>query len=180
MKKIKAIGASLLLVGAIMGSSLPAFADTVCTRNVIIGDVNHDHVVDSLDTYVLRSNILYSTPEFNFIQQIAGNVNADDSINQEDIDVLNDYLLENITSLPAGSNYTVILGDVDGDSYVTQDDKDLLQDYLLNNAVLCVKRRASADVNGDNVVDALDYSLMTQYLNGTILNFPACETNIVR
>ena len=106
--------------------------------------------------------------------------NADISINQGDVDVLTDYLCESITSFPAGSNYTVILGDADGNGYVNQDDKNLLKDFLLRNAALSFKQRASADVNGDNVVDALDYSLIAQYLNGSILNFPACETNIVR
>lgn len=57
-----------------------------------------------------------------------GDVNGDSKINSTDYSIMKQFILEKITSFPAG---TTTVGDLDGDSKVTSKDASILKSYIL-------------------------------------------------
>ena len=68
------------------------------------------------------------------------------------------------------SGFNVQLGDIDADGAVTASDLKLMKEYLLTGAAIYENspyslfgiRLSNADLNGDNVIDVIDYTLLKQ------------------
>ncbi len=74
----------------------------------------------------------------------------------------------------------VIFGDVDRDGAVTTSDKSLILEYLLDtNYSLTDTQILAADVNGSGNIDAMDYSLITSYLDGSVSQFPVGQFKVI-
>ncbi len=172
-KRIGSLLVGLSLFVTVMGASLPAFAAHSCSETVKIGDVNLDGSVDSIDLLALKQEIdclIY----FDNLQSIAADVDYNAAITMADYNMLKDYILGIRTSFPAGSSYTVYYGDVTGDQLVTSADTTKVQNYILGSVYLTAREFAAADVNGDDVVNAIDLALINQHAQNIINHFPVC------
>ncbi|CDG36785.1 dockerin type I cellulosome protein [Acetivibrio thermocellus BC1] len=173
-KKIALLTVVLIVAMVVLGGSMTAYAGHQCSVTVIIGDVNLDGSVDSIDLALLYNTTYYAVPLPNRLQYIAADVNYDSSCTMLDFYMLEDYLLGRISSFPAGQTYTVYYGDLNGEQLVTTTDQSLLSDYLLGRINLTFRQYVSADVNGDGTVDGIDLAIITAYINGQIQHFPVC------
>jgi len=77
--------------------SMTAYAGHQCSVTVIIGDVNLDGSVDSIDLALLYNTTYYAVPLPNRLQYIAADVNYDSSCTMLDFYMLEDYLLGRIS-----------------------------------------------------------------------------------
>jgi len=173
-KKVALLTVVLGIAMIVLGGSMTAYAGHQCSKTVIIGDVNLDGTIDSVDLALLYNEVYYAIPFANPLQYIAGDVNYDSSSTMLDYYLLRDYLLGKISSFPAGQTYTVYYGDLNGDQLVTASDKSLLSNYLIGNGTLTFRQYVAADVNGDGSVNSVDLALITQHINGQIQHFPVC------
>lgn len=142
--------------------------------SVLIGDINIDGEIDSIDyselnRYILK--LITLTPR----QLVAADVSGDEKVNSTDYSILNRYILEQIYTFPAGDKYTFTYGDVDNDNSVSNSDANIVASYLAGNTVLSNKQLLAADVNGDNVVDGVDLSMLYNYINGIMTYLPVAD-----
>ncbi|OPZ94215.1 MAG: Endoglucanase E precursor [Firmicutes bacterium ADurb.Bin419] len=142
--------------------------------SVLIGDIIIDGKVNSgdysgLNRYIL--DIITLTPK----QLVAADVTGDGKVNSSDYTIMNRYLLDIIQTFPAGDKYTFTYGDVDNDGTVSNSDANIVASYLAGNTVLSDKQLLSADVNGDNVVNGVDLSMLNNYINGMMTYLPVAD-----
>lgn len=173
-KRIALLTMALTLAMAIVGGPMAVYAGHQCSETVIIGDVNLDGVINSVDLALLYNEVYYNVPFVDPLQGIAADVNYDAAVTMLDFYLLEDYLLGKISSFPAGATYTVYYGDLDGNQLVTTNDQGLVSDYILGTLTLNHRQFVAADVNGDRLVDSIDLAYITQHINGRIQHFPVC------
>jgi len=97
-KKIALLTVVLIVAMVVLGGSMTAYAGHQCSVTVIIGDVNLDGSVDSIDLALLYNTTYYAVPLPNRLQYIAADVNYDSSCTMLDFYMLEDYLLGRISS----------------------------------------------------------------------------------
>lgn len=68
----------------------------------------------------------------------------------------------NVTK-PVGER-AVVYGDVNQDGQVTAEDANMVRDYVLGKYSLTKSQCVAADVNGDNEIDSLDYTILNKYI----------------
>jgi len=73
-KKIALLTVVLIVAMVVLGGSMTAYAGHQCSVTVIIGDVNLDGSVDSIDLALLYNTTYYAVPLPNRLQYIAADV----------------------------------------------------------------------------------------------------------
>ncbi|HHV29536.1 MAG TPA: dockerin [Clostridium sp.] len=173
-KRIALLTVVLSIAMVVFGGAMTAYAGHQCSTTVLIGDVNLDGSINSLDYALLYNEVYYAVPLTNQLQYIAADVNYDAAITMQDVNILADYILGKISSFPAGVTYTVYYGDLNGDQLVTTADQKVVSDYILGKTSLTFRQFVAADVDGDGYVNSLDLAYITQHINEQIQHFPVC------
>lgn len=173
MKKLikKVIATTVAVVSlCTMSSSLMASADEISLAStnpygigtyIPVLDINNDGSVDLLDQ-ILLNKYLAGSVSFTAIQKRAADVNADGVVNQLDADMLTDFLVHLIDSVPNGP---YIIGDANLDGTVNMDDVNKIISYIMNNSGLTIVQQRAADINDDGTVNMDDLSALTNYLS---------------
>ncbi|HHV29537.1 dockerin type I repeat-containing protein [Acetivibrio mesophilus] len=173
-KRIALLTVVLSIAMVVFGGAMTAYAGHQCSTTVLIGDVDLDGSIDSLDLALLYAEINNTQPFTNQLQYIAADVNYDGAVTMLDAYLIRDYILRAISSFPAGATYTVYYGDVNGDQLVTEEDLRIVKDYILLKTTLTFRQYVAADVDGDGLVDSLDASYINSYVKGKRDHFPVC------
>ncbi len=77
----------------------------------------------------------------------------------------------NDVEIPANGHRILLAGDANEDGTVTTADAELILSYGVNNTTFTGNQLLSADVTGDNVINATDSLRILSYCNGNILSF---------
>ncbi|MDO5558440.1 MAG: glycoside hydrolase family 2 TIM barrel-domain containing protein [Oscillospiraceae bacterium] len=132
--------------------------DTVTSDNEgndeLKGDINADGQVDIADAALLTEYLL-SKMTFTDDQSSAADMNDDSIVNILDMILLKAKLTYFDTSI--GKTFR---GDVDMDGKIGASDSVSLKKYLMKGSELDLTQKYSADMNGDGIVNSLDYILM--------------------
>jgi len=129
-KEIALLTVVLIVAMVVLGGSMTAYAGHQCSVTVIIGDVNLDGSVDSIDLALLYNTTYYAVPLPNRLQYIAADVNYDSSCTMLDFYMLEDYLLEEYPLSRQVKLTQFIMVTLTGPT-VTTTDQSLLSDYFL-------------------------------------------------
>jgi len=148
----------------ILEAYLGNFIDSLpCKTNLLLGDVNLDNEVNSLDVITIKN----TTNSLSNEAKLNADVNYDNQINSADATVLQFYL-EKLVALPYVME--VKLGDINLDGKIDALDRNALKEGLekgfVNSALL------NADLNADSEVDYRDWWILSDYVAGFINALP--------
>ena len=135
-------------------------------QNYILGDVNGDGNVDSLDAaYILRYDACLI--EADKLSMIAADINCDGEVNNMDAALI----------LRSEVDLTYVLGDVNSDGNVDTLDATCILRYDAGLIEADKLRMEAADVSCDGKVDTLDAFLILMYDSGFIKSFDEAYQN---
>ena len=156
--------------------------DYPITNYTYYGDVNEDGEITEEDSTLL-SNYLNNNTKISDQALKNSDVNGDGKINIIDLGLLQMYIEtpDNYTNtLPERriTNYTIQYGDVNGDGKIANNDTTITRTCILKKESCTGQMLLNADINGDVVINYIDYVLIRDYYihgAGTLLNKPITE-----
>lgn len=127
-KKLPAIALSLAITAQgtfAFGVNSNVFAAD--TNNILVGDLNGDKCIDSIDFALLKSYLLGNINDFPVDNDlVAGDLNGDNSISAIDLALMKMYLLGTIDEFPASqSSSTICINEVMASNATTLRDGDI-------------------------------------------------------
>ena len=151
--------------------------ETTDPKDVLLGDIDGDGQVFWSD-YEIMKEYLYGFKTTEVTDLKAWDLNADNTLDLADLNILAKFLNGEITELPytgeyEGNSFDVRLalanGDVDLDGAITEEDARLIQDYVIgriSHIELAGAEGASiyGDFNCDDKVDSADAAAILQYV----------------
>lgn len=135
------------------------------------GDVNQNETVTPGDSQLIEQYLTGATV-LSETQEWSAEVTGNNLISRVDSTVIFDYYLGKLDRLP------IRFGDADLDGKVTTIDADLTYKFFLKTVNPSSTQAYVSDVNGDGVITPGDALLITQFVNGTITEFPVDPSTI--
>ena len=178
--------------GLSTGSAAGSVETTQVSPCGTFGDVNFDNKVDTLDIQITNRMISVGPPPVLSQDWKNADLNADGRVDNRDLNLLTRYINRQITrqDIPACQALTPVnhanskrppcqsLGDANEDTYVDEADAvAVLNNLRATPELLSPQGGINADVNNDHIISAIDASLIRQYVDGIIPDFPACRTS---
>ena len=156
--------------------------DKPITNYILYGDVNEDGKITEEDSTLL-SNYLNNNTKISDQALKNSDINGDGKVNIIDLGLLQMYIEtpDNYTdTLPDSpiTNYTIQYGDVNGDGKIANNDTTITRTCILKKESCTGQMLLNADINGDVVINYIDYVLIKDYYihgAGTLLNKPITE-----
>ena len=145
-------------------------------NGIVIGDVNNDGNVDSVDAALL-SSYLESKISLTNYQKISADINRDRILNQEDVTLILQYYALGKNGDYAG--LSDLAGDVNGDGDTNISDATCIQRALAEYFDFTELDAIIADVNGDGIANISDVTALQRYLAEIEKNICVSQVNVL-